>query len=62
MFDGIKVNKNGRNRFNENLLQLFGYFDMHSFVRISHLNWSYDAKVKEKYVKFFLTIIHKEVD
>jgi len=56
MFDGIKVNKNGRNRFNENLLQLFGYFDMHSFVRISHLNWSYDANTidsKRKVCKVF---------
>jgi len=43
MFDGIKVNKNWRNRYKKDLLQLFGDFDIHSFVRISQLNWIYDA-------------------
>jgi hypothetical protein len=40
MFGGIKVNENGRKCYNKELVQLFGDLDIHSFVRISRLNWS----------------------
>jgi len=43
MFGGITVNKNWRRRYKKELLQLFGDFDIHSFVRISQLNWICDA-------------------
>lgn len=37
MFRGIKVNENGRKRYNEELMQ-FGVLDILSFVRLSRLN------------------------
>jgi hypothetical protein len=43
MVAGIKVNKNWRKRYKKELLQLFGDFDVHSFVGISQLNWTCDA-------------------
>ena len=39
MFGEIKLKKNWRKRYNKELLQLFGDLDIHSFVRISRLNW-----------------------
>jgi hypothetical protein len=39
MFGGIKVNENWRKQNNKELMQLVGDVDMHSFVRISQLNW-----------------------
>jgi hypothetical protein len=39
MFGGIKVHENWRRRYNKELLQLFGYLDILSFVGISRLNW-----------------------
>ena len=39
MFGGIKVHENWRRRYNKELLQLFGYLDILSFVGISWLNW-----------------------
>ena len=36
---GINVNENLRGRYNKELMQLFGDLDMHSFGRISLLNW-----------------------
>jgi len=36
---GIKVNENWRKRCNKELLQLFGDFDILSFVRIIRPNW-----------------------
>jgi hypothetical protein len=40
MFGEIKVNENGRKWYNKELVQLFEDLDIHSFVRISRLNWS----------------------
>jgi hypothetical protein len=41
MFGGFRVNKNKnwRKQYNKELLQLFGDFDILSFVRIIQLNW-----------------------
>ena len=39
MFGGIKVNKNWRERYNKQLMQLFVDINILSFVRISWLNW-----------------------
>ena len=39
MLEGIKVNENRIKRYNKELMQLFGYLDMLSFVRLSRLNW-----------------------
>ena len=39
MFMGIKLNENGRKRYNEELMQLFGDIDTLSFVRVSRLIW-----------------------
>ena len=36
---GIKVNVNWRKWYSKELMQLFGYLGILSFVRISQLNW-----------------------
>jgi len=38
MFGGIKVNENWKERYNEELMQLFGILGKLSFVRRSRLN------------------------
>jgi hypothetical protein len=35
----IKVRENWRKRYNKELMQLFGDFDILSFVRVSRWNW-----------------------
>jgi hypothetical protein len=45
MFGGIKVNKNWRKPYNEELMQVFGDLDILSFVGISQFNWI--ARVKQ---------------
>jgi len=35
----IKANGNWRNRYNKDLMQLFGNFEILSFVRVSQLDW-----------------------
>jgi hypothetical protein len=37
MFGGIKVNENGRVRYNKDVMQLFGDLDTLSFMRISRI-------------------------
>jgi hypothetical protein len=37
MFEGIKVNENWRNPYNEEIMQVFGDLDILSFVRINQL-------------------------
>ena len=63
MFGGITVNENWKKRCNKESIQLFGYLDILSSVRVSRLNWIghvniMDSKRKVKY----LTIILKKVD
>jgi hypothetical protein len=36
---GIKVSENWRERYNKELMQLFGDTDILSFVRVGRLNW-----------------------
>ena len=38
MLEGIKVNENRIKRYNKELMQLFGYLDLLSFVGISRLD------------------------
>jgi hypothetical protein len=64
MFGGIKVYENWRERYNKQLMQLFGDLDILSFVRIIRLNWTghvirLDRKRKASQV--FKTVL-KEVD
>ena len=39
LFGGIKIHEQWRRRYNKELLQLFGYLDIPSYVGISRLNW-----------------------
>jgi hypothetical protein len=39
MFGGTEVSENWRNRYNKELLLLFGGLDILTFVRITGLNW-----------------------
>jgi hypothetical protein len=39
MYGGIKVSENWRERYNKELMQLFGDRDILSFVRVGRLNW-----------------------
>jgi hypothetical protein len=39
LFGGIKLNVNWRQRYNDQLMQLFGWLDILAFVSASPLNW-----------------------
>ena len=39
MYGGMRANENWRQQYNKELMQLFGYLDTLSFVRVRRLNW-----------------------
>jgi hypothetical protein len=64
MFGGTEVHENWRQRYNKELMQLFGDLDILSFVRTGQLNWiGYANRMdRERKVIKYLTITLREVD
>ena len=60
----MKANENWRQRYNKELVQLFGDLDILSFVRTSRLDWiGYANRMdRERKVIKYLTITLREVD
>jgi len=63
-YGGMKANENWRQRYNKELVQLFGDLDILSFVRTSRLDWiGYANRMdRERKVIKYLTITLREVD